>query len=107
MIFSVSVRHEADRSVLVLEGELDMATVGVFETALNELELSARTIVLDLGLLDFVDCSGLHSFIAANKRVASSGGRLMFTRGPRQINRLFSLMRLDTLFEFVEDAIPA
>jgi anti-sigma B factor antagonist len=107
MIFSASVRHHADRSILTLEGELDMATVGIFEEALGELELSARTIVVDLRPLSFLDCSGLHSLIAAQKRISSQGGRLRFIRGPRQINRLFSLTGVDTVFEFVEDAVPA
>lgn len=107
MIFSASVHHDANRSILTLEGELDMATVGVFEEALSELELSARTIVIDLRPLTFVDCSGLHSFISAQKRLASQGGRLMFTRGSREMDRLFSLTGLNGVFEFVEDSTTA
>ena len=103
MVFSASVGTEGELSVLKLRGELDMATVGIFEEVLNQVEETSSTIVLDLGSLAFVDCSGLHSFISAQKRIVSRGGRLMLTRPPRQIRRLFSLAHLDSFFEFTPD----
>lgn len=107
MIFSTSVFNDGSRAVVVLEGELDMATVGEFEQALSEVEQSAKSIVLDLKNLAFIDCSGLHSFIAAQKRITADGGRLAFTRGPRHIERLFTLTQASSFFEFLEDGISA
>ena len=107
MNFSTTVFDDGSQAVVVLKGELDMATVGEFEQALSEVEQSAKSIVLDLSGLEFVDCSGLHSFISAQKRITASGGRLAFTRGPRHIDRLFTLTQAASFFEFVEDGITA
>ena len=101
MVFSASVETEGELSVLKLTGELDMATVGIFEEVLSQVEETSPTVVLDLGSLAFVDCSGLHSFISAQKRIVSRGGRLMLTRAPRQTRRLISLTHVESFFEFV------
>lgn len=107
MIFSTTVFNDGSQAVVVLRGELDMATVGEFEQALSEVEQSVKSVVLDLKNLSFVDCSGLHSFISAQKRITAAGGRLAFTRGPLQIERLFTLTQVSSFFEFVEDGITA
>lgn len=107
MIFSTAVLNDGSRAVVVLSGELDMATVGQFEQTLLEVERSAESILLDLSALSFIDCSGLHSFISAHYRIHAGGARLAFTRGQRHIERLFTLTRVSSIFEFVEDGISA
>jgi anti-sigma B factor antagonist len=107
MILSTAVLNDGSRAVVVLSGELDMATVGRFEQTLLEVERSADSILLDLSALSFIDCSGLHSFISAHHRIHAGGGRLAFTRGQRHIERLFTLTRVSSIFEFVEDGISA
>ena len=107
MIFSTSVFHDGPQAVVVLSGELDIATVGDFENTLFEVEQLGKSILLDLSALAFVDCSGLHSFISAHKRITAAGGRLAFTRGQRHIERLFTLTQASWYFDFVEDGISA
>lgn len=107
MTFSATVSNIGSRAVVVLSGELDMATVAKFEEVLVDVERSAESILLDLGSLAFLDCSGLHSFIAAQKRVTAAGGRLTFTRGQRHVERLFTLTQTSSYFEFVEDEVSA
>lgn len=90
------------RPTLVLAGELDIASVAGFETALNEVEATnPRAIVVDLRSLRFMDCSGLHSFFAAGQRIRGLGGRLLLVSGPPQVQRLFELTRTTGHFEFV------
>lgn len=105
--FSVSVRSEFDRATIALTGELDIATVEKFERGLTEAEQMSPTVVLDLRGLDFIDCAGLHSFISARKRIAASGGRLLFIQGSRAVQRLFTLTKVHTLFEYVEGQATA
>lgn len=107
MIFSTTVHDEGSRVIVVLEGELDLATVGEFERVLLAVEQTAPTVILDLASLKFVDCSGLHSFISANKRITAAGGRLLFTRAQRSVDRLFTLTRVATYFEFVDERTSA
>lgn len=99
----VSVRNLGSRPTLTLQGELDIAAVAAFELRLNELERSnPPAIVLDLSRLRFLDCSGLHSFVAAERRIRSSGGRLLVVAGPAHVQRLFELTRTENLFDFVD-----
>jgi anti-anti-sigma factor len=71
---TAAVRSEFDRATVTLTGELDIATVGKFESSLTEAEQMSSTVVLDLRGLEFIDCAGLHSFISARKRITASGG---------------------------------
>ena len=107
MIFEAKVRNLSDRVVVVLDGELDMSTVSIFEEALTEAERCSGTVVLDLSRLSFMDCSGLHSFIRAHRRISAHGGRVFFIKGVHHIQRLFELTQLSSIFEFVEAELPA
>ena len=104
---NVAVRSEFDRATVTLTGELDIATVARFERGLTEAERMSPTVVLDLRGLDFIDCAGLHSFIAARKRIADSGGRLLFVQGSRAVQRLFYLTQVHAFFEYVESEATA
>ncbi len=103
MNFQVSTVRGSITTVLVLTGELDLATVREFESALVEAEKEPLSIILDLSGLMFLDCSGLHSFVAAAQRINKAGGELKLVAGPAHIQRLFALTRVDTLFDFVEN----
>jgi anti-anti-sigma factor len=103
MNFEVSTVRGSTTTVLVLTGELDLATVHEFESALVKAEKEAFSIILDLSGLRFLDCSGLHSFVAAAQRIKNAGGELKLIAGPAHVQRLFALTRVDTLFDFVED----
>lgn len=107
MNFQVSTVRGSITTVLVLTGELDLATVREFESALVEAEKESLSIILDLSGLQFLDCSGLHSFVAAAQRIKKAGGELKLIAGPAHVQRLFSLTRVDTLFDFVENRATA
>lgn len=102
--FKVTTQRRFETTVLVLEGELDMATVAELDSALGPIESGqAGSILVDLSGLRFLDCSGLHRLMAARERVVSAGGTLKLVPGPKHVRRLFTLTRADNLFEFVED----
>jgi anti-anti-sigma factor len=94
--------RDGDTHVVVLEGELDLATM---EGVARELERAggtdARLIVVDLRELGFIDCSGLRVVWAAHQR---EGERLVLVRGPDHVQRVFEISGLVTLLPFVDDA---
>jgi len=101
--FGVLSYRAGNRWTLVLQGDLDIATVADFEQYLTDAELARpNEVVLDLRNLDFLDCSGLHSFVSAEKRLRSAGGRLLMVPGSAQIQRLFEVTYVDSFFEYVE-----
>jgi len=83
---------EADRVVLALDGELDMASAPVLQSAFEDSELADKEmVVLDLRRLQFVDSTGLRMILAARNRCRERGQQFAVTRGSEQVERLLSV----------------
>jgi hypothetical protein len=52
--------------------------------------------------LEFMDSSGLHVIVAADRRIRSAGGQLVLVRGPAQVDRLLALVGIDCQLELVD-----
>ena len=72
-------------------GELDLATAPQLERALCEAKVRARSVVLDLRALTFMDCAGVGVIVRSNQRAKRMGRRLVLVRGPAQVHCLFAL----------------
>jgi anti-anti-sigma factor len=93
--------RDGDRQVVVLEGELDLATMDGVERALVRAGgTDARLIVVDLRELEFMDCSGLRVLWAAHRR---EGERLVLVRGPEHVQRVFEISGLVSALAFVDE----
>lgn len=86
-----------------LQGELDIASAPrlVHELEAAEARRPVR-IVVDLSGLGFIDSSGLHALLAAQQRAASAAHEFRLTRGPRNVQRLFTLSGTEALLQFVD-----
>ena len=76
-----------------LTGELDLATASQLAQTLQEAQVDAQLVVLDLRELAFMDCAGLRVIAAAAERARRDGPRLLVIRGPPQVDRVFALTR--------------
>ena len=96
---------EGDAGVrLELTGELDISSAPVLEEALGRIEAGQPSLLLvDLRGLDFMDSTGLRTLVSANQRARTQERRLAIVRGPEQVDRIFSVTRLDERFEIVDD----
>ena len=76
-----------------LGGELDASTAPAFDLALREAEATpdAELIVVDLRGLTFMDCRGMSVCVSSSVRMSEAGRRLVAIRGPRAVDRVFSL----------------
>lgn len=85
---------------VALIGELDLATMGVAEEALNDLP-EASAVVLDLRKLSFLDSSGLRLILT----FAEADGSRAFhvVKGPAQVSRVFELTGAAERLNLVED----
>ena len=79
---AVQERQDGDRCVLTPDGELDLFTVPELTRALRTCERRARTLVLDLSKLSFLDSAGLGLLLAQHRR-AQKGGTLFCVANPR------------------------
>jgi anti-sigma B factor antagonist len=103
--FSVDSGSDGAMVRVVLEGELDLASVMVFEDALQRVEADhPEAILIDLSGLTFMDSSGLRALVMADERARAGKRRLAIVPGPPQVRRVFEITQLDERLELVDDA---
>jgi anti-anti-sigma factor len=101
--FEIESVHDVDTGRLKLSGELDLASVSRVEQAVEAaLAQGARTLVLDLSELSFVDSSGLRLFIVLNERAVAEGWKLSMTRPQEQAMTVFVVSGLEENLPFTE-----
>jgi anti-anti-sigma factor len=84
---------------LVVRGEVDIASAAVLEGKLRDAESSRpRRIVLDLAALGFIDSTGIHLLIRAQRRADANGHQLILTDVPARAKRLFGLTGIAAQF---------
>jgi anti-sigma B factor antagonist len=88
----IDVRREADRVVVSLEGELDMASAPLLRDAIEGADREASsTLVLDLQELRFIDSSGLRMILWARGRCQDRAYEFALTPGSEQVQRLLAI----------------
>lgn len=86
------MRREADRAILTLVGELDMASSELLEQALAAEDLvDEAMLVLDLQQLQFIDSTGLRVILTTLERCRERGQEFAITPGSQQVQRLLSV----------------
>jgi anti-sigma B factor antagonist len=92
----IEVRHEAGRVVVCLDGELDMASTSLLQSAIEGAELDPRAmVVLDLQQLAFIDSTGLRVVLQVRERCRERGQEFAVTRGSAQVQRLLHVTGID------------
>jgi anti-sigma B factor antagonist len=89
---SIELREESDRVVVTMEGELDMANAPLLQGSIESERLAAaKTVVLDLQQLSFLDSTGLRVILAARELCWRRGQEFAVTPGSPQVQRLLSV----------------
>ncbi|MFF3015357.1 STAS domain-containing protein [Streptomyces sp. NPDC057939] len=71
--FRVDVAAFGDRIVISVCGELDLDTRPQVTTAISALDLTGKTLVMDLTNMTFIDSTGLTTLIALHRRAHAEG----------------------------------
>jgi anti-anti-sigma factor len=80
-----------------LDGELDLATVGLLTDALAGLrDERPELVVIDLSALRFVDARGLRAFLGIDRELHAAGGRLVLAMPTPHVARVLALTALDS-----------
>lgn len=81
--------------MLVLSGQLDMASASELEQHLAEvLSQPHARVMLDLNGLTFVDSAGVSVLIKAKQQAETNGRTLVLRRPTEQLERVFALVGL-------------
>ncbi len=99
----VDAAQGALRTTVAVAGDLDLSTAPELDRILGRVQEAARSVVLDLRELSFLDSSGLRVILAADSRARAGASRLVLVPGPPGVHRVFELTLLDRRLEFVGD----
>jgi anti-sigma B factor antagonist len=88
--------------VLVVSGEIDLATAPVVERELLQAMESHDRVAIDLSRTSYMDSTGLHVMMAADRRLRARNGRLLIVQGPPQVRRVFELTGLNDRLDIVQ-----
>lgn len=97
----MQIREEnhGDTLVTIVEGHLDSATAGEFEThLLGRIEEGRRAFVVDCADLDYINSAGLKAFLIAGKKLEPIGGRIVLCALATNVQMVFELTGFDNLF---------
>ena len=87
--------RQGDAHTIELVGELDIEGSPLARRAVSDaLEGAAHRIVLDLAGLTFMDSSGVHMIVEAQRRLGDAHRELVIARSPRQVLRVLELCGL-------------
>jgi anti-anti-sigma factor len=101
--FSIESHQYGDTILVRLSGEFDLATEQHFDRTVESLSLDARSIVVDLSDVTFIDSSGLRSLLRAWERARTDGHDLVVVPGPDQVRQTMELTGVDSVLPIAEE----
>ena len=99
-------RLASGAAVVRLAGDFEHEYAYTLDVQLQKVEAETDTVVIDLRGLLFMDSAGLGRLLAARRRAARAGRRLVIVRGGRTVDRVMMLAGLQDIFEMAPE-IPA
>ena len=101
--FSVAVHAEGSAQVVAVRGDVDLATADVLRGELRSAAAQAKTVVLDLREVSFMDTQGLAVVIEAQQDAMQDDWRFVLTRAPDRVHRLFDMIGLTPRLTIEDD----
>jgi anti-anti-sigma factor len=96
-----------DRHLIVLSGELDLATAPALRERLVAFNEEPTTdLVLDIGLLTFIDSTGLSLMVSQHKALAARGAQLTIYDPTPMTRRLLDISGLTPLLHIIPERDP-
>jgi anti-sigma B factor antagonist len=98
-------RLASGAAVVRLSGDFEHEYAYTLDVQLHKVEAESEssTLVIDLRGLLFMDSAGLGRLLAARRRAAREGRRLVIVRGSRTVDRVMMLAGLQDVFETVPE----
>lgn len=95
-----SLRNAAGATVVEVDGQLIVGNrQELKDLVLQALEDGARNFVVDFARTSYIDSSGLGVLVSLSKKTREAGGELRLAGLNEDLQTLFELTKLDTLFQ--------
>ena len=102
--FRIEIHPGHGLGVVLPIGELDLATAGSLRDVMIEhARREPEVLVIDLGRLSFMDCSGVRILLEAHARARQTDRRVEVVCPRGQVRRLLSVSAADLELDLVED----
>jgi anti-sigma B factor antagonist len=100
---SLHVSHQANVVIVEIEGQLIVSNrQELKQRVLDEAEAGARKFLVDFGRTGYIDSAGLGVLVSLAKRLRELGGDLRLANLNDDLQTLFELTKLDTLFQIAD-----
>ena len=103
--FSISTSDVDGRAVIIVRGELDLATAPDLEEIVTERLDAGQEVVLDLRELEFMDSSGLRVLVGAHTRATDGGPPFVIVR-PRadgEVAKIMTIAGIDQELRLIDE----
>lgn len=105
---SFTVNKANDVTIFEVEGTLIVGNrQELKQKVLEEIEGGARKVLVDFAKTTYIDSSGLGVLVSLAKKIRESGGDLRLANLNDDLQTLFELTKLDTLFQISESRARA
>lgn len=104
MSFSAHIEHNNKIAVVKLKGrlmEIDEQT-NLIDSIKSQIEQGNHSVVLNLGELEYMNSSGINSFISILTKTRNSGGDTVICCLPKKIEQLLIITKLNSVFTIAE-----
>jgi anti-sigma B factor antagonist len=95
---AIECHKDSQTALIVLTGEIDLASATQIERALFDVVSRASRIVIDLAAVEFIDSFGAATLIRAQRHARANDYSLSLRQIPPQARRLFELVGLAGAF---------
>jgi anti-sigma B factor antagonist len=100
---SLQVTRQGDVVVIEVDGQLIVGNrQELKQKVLEECEAGARKILVDFAKAGYIDSSGLGVLVSLAKRLRELGGDLRLANLNDDLQTLFELTKLDSLFQIAD-----
>src|SRR6059036_4244825 len=102
---SFAIKKDADIVVVDVEGQLIVGNrQELKQKVLDELERGEKKFLIDFSQTGYIDSSGLGVLVSLSKKIREQGGDLRLCGLNEDLQTLFELTKLDTLFAITRTA---
>jgi len=87
-----------DYVIVALRGELDVTGAAAAEAAITALMTWGRIVIIDMSVLDFIDCASISALLRVQRLAWSICGNVVLAAPQRTVRRLLALTGKDQAF---------